>query len=61
MKTEKITVAIELSWNPRKEDKRGALAATFASMAEGIANGRNTGPLPNKGSWELRDGAGILQ
>jgi hypothetical protein len=57
MRNEKITVSIELSWDEKKEDRRGALAATFGAMAEGLANGRTGGPLPNDGEWILRKGA----
>ncbi len=54
MKTAEITVKIKLSWDPRQETARGALAATFLNMGEGVANGTNGGPLPNRGTWELR-------
>jgi hypothetical protein len=56
MRNEKVHVAIELSWDPKKEDKPGVLAATFAAMAEGIANGRTGGELPNDGQWIIRKG-----
>lgn len=54
MQNERVTVMVDLSWDPAKEDKRGALAATFVAMGEGIANGRTGGTLPNKGSWTIR-------
>ena len=60
-KTEQITVGVELSYDPKKEDRTGALAALFLAMGEGIANGRTAGSLPNRGTWELRSGAEILQ
>lgn len=58
---ERITVAIELSYDSKKEDRAGALAATFAAMAEGIANGKTAGPLPNRGSWTIRNGTEIVK
>jgi hypothetical protein len=57
MKNERVHLSIDLSWDPKKEDRRGALASTFANMAEGIANGRTGGPLPNDGEWVIRKGA----
>jgi hypothetical protein len=61
MRNEKVTVSIELSWDPKKEDRAGALAATFLAMGEGIANGRTGGPLPNDGQWVIRKGTEELQ
>lgn len=61
MRTEKITVVVDLSWDPKKEDRQGALAATFGAMSEGLANGRTGGPLPNKGTWSIRKGAEDLR
>lgn len=57
MRSERIQVHVELSWDPKKEDRSGALAATFLAMGEGIANGRTGGPLPNQGEWVIRKGA----
>lgn len=61
MKKEQITVGVELSYDPKIEDRMGSLAATFIAIGEGIANGRTAGSLPNKGTWELRSGAHILK
>lgn len=61
MAKRKLSIDVELEWDDRREDPRGALAATFAAMAEGVANGKTTGPLPHSGSWTVRNGATLLQ
>ncbi len=59
-RNERFTVAIELSYDPAKESRDGALAATFLAMGEGIANGQTDGQLPNRGGWEIRTGKDLL-
>jgi hypothetical protein len=60
-KTETIFLKVALGWDPKKEDKRGALAQALIAVGEGIANYRTSGALPNKGAWELGAGTELIE